>query len=120
MELGNMVFGHSRGAWQVPRNAAYEGPLDVLFEAAGLSSYGYPNDPDADYFDNDVWSARSYWWGDEEAPEADLPNFIHKPSGLELRWYKYPMRDSYFNREISPLEWFNIIQECVTSLQKGE
>lgn len=55
---------------------------------------------------------------DDHSPDCALvrPNFLHKPSGLELRWYKYPLRDSYMNREVSPREWRTICRECIDSL----
>lgn len=45
-----------------------------------------------------------------------LPNFHHKPSGLTLEWYKYPLRDAYFNRPVKPEEWRRICRECEDSL----
>lgn len=112
MELGNFVFGHSRGAWPIPRYY-YEGIFDRLVYAI------HPNARWIEPFDNDVFSIRSYWWGDEEAPEATLPNFLHKPSGLEIRWYKYPFRDSYSNRAFTSGELSTIVDECIKSLRAG-
>jgi len=30
-----------------------------------------------------------------------LPNFEHRPSGFRLKWYKYPLRDSYSNKPLT-------------------
>ena len=115
-----MAFGHSRGEWPVPRSEGYEEPLQELLELAGLDAYGCPD------FDCDEFSVLSYFWGeclcdDEHVPgcRADLPNFLHKPSGLELRWYKYPLRDSYMSREVPLDEWAQIIAECKSALRRA-
>lgn len=44
------------------------------------------------------------------------PNFHHKPSGFEMRWYKYPLRDSYMNQQIAPGRFVEIIEDCVRSV----
>ena len=45
-----------------------------------------------------------------------VPNFFHKPSGYVLKWYKYPLRDSYENQDLSKEEFLNMIQGCIDSL----
>lgn len=47
------------------------------------------------------------------------PNFVHKPSALQLEWYKYPLRGSCMNREVSPKEWRAIIGECIESIEEA-
>jgi len=44
------------------------------------------------------------------------PNFLHKPSGFRVNWYKYPLRDSYMSPRISLSRWRKIIAECRASL----
>lgn len=46
------------------------------------------------------------------------PNFVYKPTGFEVRWYKYIGRSQEFNK-ISKKEWAKIMKECLNSL-KGE
>jgi hypothetical protein len=46
------------------------------------------------------------------------PNFLHKKSGLSVMWYKYPLRDSYANREIAADDWRRIMLNCIASLKK--
>lgn len=58
MELGNMMFGHSRGQFPVVRGAGYEDQLDRLFTVI-----------DPDYwrdvtFENETFAVRPYYWGD--------------------------------------------------------
>ena len=47
-----------------------------------------------------------------------LPNFVHKRSGLTIQWYKYPLRDSYSNVELTIEVFSKIIDECIKSLKK--
>jgi len=46
-----------------------------------------------------------------------LPNFHHKPSGLKIEWYKYPLRDSYSNRPLTLCEFRAVIDDCIKSLE---
>lgn len=235
MELGNMIFGHSRGSVPIERQTGYENALGMLLEMAGFDSYGGAENPDRKLF-----TVRPYYWGDcdcgwekmecewsekhkhapdcyqvvsykriEESPlqaereaalkardrlpygkhdkeqkrveevcnrldafekqvrqelckqhgipwnggrgcavhctcthdkdweswcEANklgeeghsdscatvLPNFVFK--GIEkiqpfsVRWYKYPLRDSYMSREVSLPEWNQAMKACMDSL----
>src|SRR4051812_7811864 len=100
MELGNMIFGNSRGEFEVPRQL-----FAMLFEPLWVRLDGGFSEP----FENATFVVRPYYWGDcvcdgeghEPGCLAALPNFLHKPSGYEIRWYKYPFRDSYANRELT-------------------
>ena len=44
------------------------------------------------------------------------PNFLFKPTGFSIKWYKYPLRDSYMNQNLSLDELKGIIAKCVDSL----
>lgn len=46
------------------------------------------------------------------------PNFLHKPSGLEIRWYKYIGRGMEFSRDVDRNEWRRIRNECLESLER--
>ena len=111
MEIGNMLFGHSRGKYPVERDLC-EPLMTPLWDALPFPS------PDCiEEYETDVFVVRPYYWGDKEEM-ARLPNFLHKPTGFELRWYKYPLRDAYVNQKI-PLHKFRmIIDECVASIKK--
>jgi hypothetical protein len=45
-----------------------------------------------------------------------VPNFLHKPSGLRIDWYKWIGRDTKTSRPVSPAEWRAIFDECVASV----
>jgi hypothetical protein len=222
MEIGNLVFGHSRGEYSMDRDGDWESELAALFHRID------PNSEVPD-FENDVFAVRRYWWGDcecgweefsggkkeswhkenchapncykslvkkdliergwaedrfgvlENQREKDtrkshsekdsiekkwcrrlgltypdgcavhctcdyddkwgkfvaevvsefgggdeghkktcpivLPNFLYKPTGFEIRWYKYPLRDSYKNQDIGLKDFVKIIDHCIRSLR---
>ena len=115
MELGNAFFGNSRGEFSIPRFVGYEDQLNRLLAAfeAVLSPLGRVTL--SEEFENEVFSVKPYYWGDDEA-EANKPNFHFKPSGYELKWYKYPLRDSYQSIELSVEDFGKMIDKCVESL----
>lgn len=46
-----------------------------------------------------------------------LPNFRHKTSGLEVRWYKWIGRDVGLNRtDLTGERWVSILRECYESI----
>jgi len=47
-----------------------------------------------------------------------IPNFYYKPTKLEIEWYKYPLRDSYSNQEITLLQFKEIIDDCIRSVKE--
>ena len=128
MELGNMIWGNSRGEFEVPREDAWTGPLVELMEQAGCDFYGMPS---FDFygkpgFENGIFIIRPYYWGDcvcgceEDDHAADcpiiLPNFHYLPTDFKLDWYKYPLRDSYMNQDVSIEQFLEIPPACPRSL----
>lgn len=118
MELGNLLFGHSRGAYDIERFPAQDYFSD-FFEKVGLDYHGHPRDgsPLLKYvnseglIDTPMFSLFPYYWGEDEEYMA-IPNFVFKPSDIEIRWYKYPLRDSYSNVELSADQIGNILYTC--------
>lgn len=45
-----------------------------------------------------------------------IANFIYKPLNYEIRWYKYPLRDSYQNQELTLEQFKEIIDICIASV----
>lgn len=105
MELGNMIFGHSRGEYQVNRKFVDLKEWNDLLEHYNLGFYG-------DYIETDKFIMRPYYWGEEEE-EMDKPNFVYKPMNIEIRWYKYPFRDSYSNVELNKKLFKFILKDCL-------
>ena len=63
------------------------------------------------------------WWAafcEENCHDPDCPivkpNFLHKPTGFNISWYKYPMRSSFMNENLSVKEFAKIIDNCIESL----
>lgn len=120
MELGNLLFGHSRGRYEVDRDMIQ--PLGDLMYLMGYDEYGRNPLTDrkdkpfdirenqrtgVDLYDKDgalIMRTRPYWWGDTDSKEgqaqAELPNLEIPSLGFELNWYKHPFRDSYCNRPL--------------------
>ncbi|GAB6429189.1 hypothetical protein bcgnr5372_41110 [Bacillus luti] len=132
MELGNWAFGNSRGSFPVNRdwqNMFCEHLYDMGFDSYGvidskhehLEKYvvkieGTINEPTAK-FENNTFVIMPYYWGDDDEI-CMLPNFIYKPTGFELSWYKYALRDSYMNHNISYQELDGLLKLCKQSLEK--
>lgn len=54
--------------------------------------------------------------GHAESCRLVQPNFLYKPTGLRINWYKYPFRDSYMTPKITPAEWKKIMKHCTDSV----
>ena len=109
MEIGNAIFGHSRGACPLDRGEL-EGVLVSGLARLGYDSYGLPltrgyEPPEHD----DLFRVRPYWWGDDDDVRATLPNLEIPSADIEIRWYKYALRDAYANREIDVDELATIL-----------
>lgn len=131
MELGNAIFGNSRGEYSIPRDE-WEDIFYEFLENNGFDTYGCP-DYDKNFnpkngmkrvsnvgdpaIENDIFLIRPYYWGDDETI-AKLPNFVYKPTNLEIQWYKYPFRDAYSNQDIELEEFQEILKCCEQSLRK--
>lgn len=104
MELGNMIFGNSRGECPVPRTAAFEEPWGRFTEAAGLSWRGY-EDKEGAVAENDTFRVLSYDWdaecdcGADERMEAWHEANPHAPScyqtDLHERMAEYDKTSGY-------------------------
>jgi len=113
MELGNMLMGHSRGAYPIPDRNMYQDILRPLFDALSADSYGI-------HFDNAVFEMHPYCWCDkDECPQCSLGtqfNWVFKPTGFQLSWYKYALRDSYTNQVVNPTMFKDMVDTCIASL----
>ena len=135
MELGNAIFGHSRGQFEVDRDK-FQSLFDDFLESLGFDGYGNQTANgemlakyiDYDHgqedgkdvrgclkFENEIFIVRPYYWGDNEC-FCNLPNFVHKPTGLEIKWYKYSMRDAYSNKELTAEMMLDVFKSCKESI----
>lgn len=123
MELGNLLFGNSRGEFPIFDRENWQ---DTFWEYFGdYFDYHafYDNakkDPkhttDMGGYENDTFVINPYYWGEDDEI-AKRPNFIYKPTGLEIQWYKYPLRDAYLNQDISLEEAKKIWADCIKSME---
>lgn len=63
-------------------------------------------------FSNDTFQIKPYSWGIE-------PNdwhFWHKPSGLKVAWYKYPLRGAASNMQVTHEQFRAILYDCMNSV----
>lgn len=126
MELGNYFFGHSRGEYPVPRTSEYEQPIfDLIEKITGEYTCYVPE------YENEMFVMHPYWWAacnciagyddaTDHAPTCGLvrPNFLYKPTGYELRVYKYPMRDSFANQDLTPQQFREMMDACIASVKE--
>ena len=125
MELGNMLFGNSRGDFAVDR-----GLTDLFVDAlnrAGFDADGFrhewTSDREAPTPYNEQATATHHFviqpYVDDDLENATLcPNFLDRVTGLKLRWYKHPLRDSYANydltREMLVPILDRLVEECIS------
>ena len=117
MEMGNFIFGHSRGTYSVQPRAVYQEAFSRFLDSCGFDMYGayYNGKRLLDEFENETFIIRTYYWGEDEKKKL-LPNFEHKPTGLKIAWYKYPMRDAYSNQNVDIDEFKSILDDCASSM----
>ena len=118
MELGNLMFGNSRGKYAVVPREDYQEVFFKFLDNNGFDMYGYKMGSKERVFENNTFIIRPYYWGDDEDIAA-LSNFVYKPTGLAIDWYKYPMRDAYSNQDVSVKEFKAIMAACENSLKEN-
>lgn len=133
MELGNLLFGNSRGQYSIDRDnqELFIEILDKLgFDGYGMSYINHNenymkkdkiidefDDLDEDtYWDLGDFIIRPYYWGDNEEI-SNKPNFLDKKNNIEINWYKYALRDSYSNEPIDSNYFIELHNRIVN---KGE
>lgn len=124
MELGNLLFGNSRGAYPVPRDDDWQNCFSTLLRLIDGPNYdGYGTE-----FVSEVFELHRYYWGDctcggedtgSHKPSCPIirPNFAYAPTGFSLKWYKYPFRDAYMSQPLAFEEFRAIINDCIAWLR---
>ena len=124
-ELGNLLFGNSRGNYPIEDRRQWEDVFWKYFEDY-FDYHGYymkeKEDPEHTTerggYENDVFLIEPYFWGEDEEI-AEKPNFVFKHTGIEVQWYKYPFRDAYCNEKVSLREADMMFKICAESMRKG-
>jgi len=87
-------------------------PFDQGYALGGPCGYGFT-------YENDTFSMHRYCWCDrEDCPwcgEQNAPNFLHKPSGYSVWWYKWIGRGMTMKGECDDLR--AALMECRQSMQ---
>ena len=106
---------------------------EVIAEIRGeqYSTYGWDglltNNSGGEEYVNDVFEMRSYCWcgmGWEEDPNSPHsqgcpPNFLYKPTGLIITWYKHAARSATTNKKYPGARvWAEVISHCIKSIDK--
>lgn len=82
----------------------------------------YMDDMGREPFENDTFQIRPYSWDDYDE-DGNNPNewhFWHKPSGVRLEWYKYPLRGVMTNRKLNSESLADILSDCHNSMEEGK
>ena len=121
MEIGNALFGHSRGRYEIDGTSRAADLLSDTLTELGVTGRGRVDDDNQEIIEPligvvlketdrgvDVLNPqsgrllmrlRAYWWGDDEdTVQAEAPNLEMPAVDVTVRWYKYWCRDAYANR----------------------
>lgn len=75
--------------------------------------YSSPFSNTGERFKNDVFEVEAYSWDDEYNQEYNF-----KWNDYKVRWYKHCLRDPQSNREMTPDECAQMLDECLESIYK--
>lgn len=121
-ELGNLLFGNSRGTYPVERESAEKAFFDIFGDI--FSYHGYLEDDrfrsgetKRGGYENETFSLNPYYWGEDDEI-ADLPNFVYKPENIEISWYKYMFRDSWSNAAPDEAKMKEMFAACRQSMEE--
>lgn len=82
-----------------------------------LITAGNPADNSGAEYENDVFLISAYDWREDIPEEMQTPNFWYKPLNYQVEWYKHTGRGTFSNRPLPIDEAFNMLQQCIGSLQ---
>ena len=99
----------------VPRDG-WETRIYQFLVAVGCDTYGHALKDNRFANDNggittEVFEVNPYYWGDDE-DKRDIPQFVYRPTGYEMRWYKYPLRGAYATQALTYEEFDEMLEEC--------
>ncbi len=93
--------------------------LDGGYGLGGENGYGVN-------YENNTFVMRKQWWGDctcgaddEDGPHRPdcmimLPNFVHKPTGFTVEWYKWIGRG--MDIDANGADFLSVLNDCLASL----
>ena len=100
MELGNLLWGHARGEYRIDRTQ-FQDLFAKAFEDMGFDGYGYhqlttKHDDGDEYFENDTFVVRPYYWGEDDELLCNYSISIPDKEAY----------DDYLKEHDHPLEYF--------------
>jgi len=112
MELGNLIFGNSRGNFPVPDRLRWEKELFRLLDKIGGDSFH------GEEFENDVFEIFPYYWGDctcsfEQLEDEFYETYSHSPYCYQYDYEKFEKRHGF--------DWHNsenTVKELITIMEK--
>lgn len=116
-EVGQAIFGSPTGKYAVP-DYAESLVFGVLREFDRVYWNIHQKAHEDTTADLGGVSYRAYWWGDQDAPGAALPNLAIDGDDVEVRWYKYPGRGMSVNRSMTPSDWIKWHDVALTLLRE--
>lgn len=119
--LGQMAFGNAWSEFEMPRfaRALFDGIIEEIrrvYWNREQREWEVHDDPKIDGV-----TYRPYWWGDENAPEVEMPNFVFdaRPD-VEIRWYKWPGRGMNCNVTMTADEWVAWFDACFAAIRAAD
>ena len=111
-EFGQLVMGQPPQEFETPGyvDAALEFLAEMFFEDKNISKEN-PFRNTGYSWKNNVFEVHAYDWNEDHIQEY---NFKYKD--IKVSWYKYLGRGSSINREVTPVECWEMLKECVESL----
>ena len=108
MELGNRLFGNSRGDFPVDKSLEelFVGALNEAgFDSRGICHTWKAEKPAPVPYNEQATATQHFVvqpYVEDDLENANIcPNFLDRVTGLKLRWYKHALRDSYANYELT-------------------
>lgn len=85
--------------------------MSLGFDSMGYleKTEGFTKTPDGLGYENDNFVVRPYYWGEDD-DASTYPNFTDKKNNIHIWWYKYPLRGSTSNVNLTFkhfVEWAN-------------
>lgn len=126
-EPGQIFAGYGVARYDVPRYveallAAILAEFERVYwnvhqEILEVNSYR-PGVTDSPVLDVPGLEIRGYWWGDEDSPQAHLPNLSY--GGVHIFWYKHPGRGLSATLEQTPDEWVAWFDDVIAAINAAE
>lgn len=126
MELGQMLTNNKQ--WEeYDADWATDGLhliAQVIAEKRGHDPVGgwttLTSNSGEDEYENETFYMSSYCWceGEKEGHEEGCPpNFIYKPNGFQISWYKHAGRGIRANKEYPGAKnWAQAVMKCIESI----